>query len=121
MRAEIYYKLLVKTHKLAHSLCRNVDMKGNLNAVRDIVYKEQNKLPYIYGSYLSNEGEISKIYRKLSYDLFIKDMIAFFKQNNIIIPTTEIKNALERRRVSGILRKYIGEGYREKILDYFYK
>ena len=32
-----------------------------------------------------------------------------------------IKDALVRRNVVGILRKYIGEGYREKVLDYFYK
>jgi hypothetical protein len=121
MRAEIYYKLLVKTHKLVHRLYWNVHMKGNLNAVRNIVYKEQDKLPYIYGSYLDASEEISKIYRKLSYDLFIKDMIFFFKQNNIVVPPKEIKDALSKRHVSGILRKYIGEGYIEKILDYFYK
>lgn len=121
MRAEIYYKLLVKTYKLVHRLYGNVSIKGHLNAVRDIVYKEQNKLPYIYGSYLNVEEEISQTYRKLSYDLFIKDMIVFFKQNNIIIPPKEIKDALARRNVVGILRKYIGEGYKEKVLDYFYK
>ena len=121
MRAEIYYKLLVKTHKLVHKLYGNFSMMGQLNAVRNIVYKEQNKLPYIYGSYLCVGEEISKTYRKLSYDLFIKDMINFFKQNNIVIPPKEIKDALVRRNVVGILRKYIGEGYREKVLDYFYK
>ena len=121
MKAEIYYKLLVKTHKLVHRLYGNVNMMGNLNAVRNIVYKEQNKLPYIYGSYLSAGPEIYETYRKLSYDLFIKDMIVFFKQNNIVVPPKEIKDALERRHVGGILCKYIGEGYREKILDYFYK
>ena len=47
MRAEIYYKLLVKTHKLVHRLYGNFSMMGQLNAVRNIVYKEQNKLPYI--------------------------------------------------------------------------
>lgn len=121
MRAEIYYKLLVKTHKLVHRLYGNFSMMGQLNAVRNIVYKEQNKLPYIYGSYLSAGLEIYETYRKLSYDLFIKDMIVFFKQNNIVISPKEIKDALERRNVSGILHKYIGENYREKILDYFYK
>ena len=121
MRAEIYYKLLVKTHKLVHRLYGNFSMMGQLNAVRNIVYKEQNKLPYIYGSYLSAGPEIYEIYRKLSYDLFIKDMIVFFKQNNIVISTKEIKDALERRHVSGILHKYIGESYREKVLEYFYK
>ncbi len=121
MRAEIYYKLLVKTHKLVHRLYGNVNMMGNLNAVRNIVYKEQNKLPYIYGSYLSAGPEIYETYRKLSYDLFIKDMIVFFKQNNIVVPPKEIKEALARRHVSGILHKYIGENYREKVLDYFYK
>ena len=121
MRAEIYYKLLVKTHKLVHRLYGNFSMMGQLNAVRNIVYKEQNKLPYIYGSYLSAGPKIHETYRKLSYDLFIKDMILFFKQNNIVVPPKEIKDALERRHVSAILCKYIGEGYREKILDYFYK
>lgn len=121
MRAEIYYKLLVKTHKLVHRLYGNVKMMDNLNAVRDIVYKEQNTLPYVYGSYLSAGPEIYETYRKLSYDLFIKDMINFFKQNNIVIPSKEIKEALERRYVVGILRKYIGKDYREKVLDYFYK
>lgn len=121
MRAEIYYKLLVKTHKLVHRLYGNVKMMDNLNAVRNIVYKEQNKLPYIYGSYIGAGGEIYETYRKLSYDLFIKDMIVFFKQNNIVIPPKEIKNALDRRHISGILKKYIGDGYRDKILDYFYK
>ena len=84
MRAEIYYKLLVKTHKLVHKLYGNVNMMSNLIAVRNIVYKEHDKLPYIYGSYLGAGEEISKTYRKLSYDLFIKDMIVFFKQNNIV-------------------------------------
>lgn len=121
MRAEIYYKLLVKTHKLVHRLYGNVYMMDNLNAVRNIVYKEHNKLPYIYGSYLCTSEEVAKTYRKLSYDLFIKDMIVFFKQNNIIVSPKEIKNALANKYVVGILRKYIGEGYREKILDYFYK
>lgn len=121
MRAEIYYKLLVKTHKLVHRLYGNFSMMGQLSAVRNIVYKEQNKLPYIYGSYLSVGPKIYEIYRKLSYDLFIKDMIVFFNQNNIVVPPKEIKEALDRRHVSGILRKYIGENYREKILDYFYK
>ena len=121
MRAEIYYKLLVKTHKLVHRLYGNVNMMGNLNAVRNIVYKEQNKLPYIYGSYLSAGTEIYETYRKLTYDLFIKDMIVFFKQNNIVVPPKEIKEALARRHVSGILSKYIGEGYQKKVLDYFYK
>lgn len=121
MRAEIYYKLLVKTHKLVHRLYGNANMMANLNAVRDIVYKEQNKLPYIYGSYLCPGEEIYETYKKLSYDLFIKDMIVFFKQNNIIVPPKEIKNALARRYVVEILRKYVGEGYREKVLDYFYK
>lgn len=121
MRAEIYYKLLVKTHKLVHRLYGNFSMMGQLNAVRNIVYKEQNKLPYIYGSYLSAGPEIYETYRKLTYDLFIKDMIVFFKQNNIVVPPKEIKEALERRHVVGILRKYIGEGYQEKVLNYFYK
>ena len=121
MRAEIYYKLLVKTHKLVHRLYGNVKMMDNLNEVRNIVYKEQNKLPYMYGSYIGDRGEIYETYRKLSYDLFIKDMIVFFKQNNIVISPKEIKDALERRNVSGILHKYIGENCREKILDYFYK
>lgn len=121
MRAEIYYKLLVKTHKLVHRLYGNASMMDNLKAVRNIVYKEQDKLPYIYGSYLGAGGEIYETYRKLTYDLFIKDMIVFFKQNNIVIPPKEIKDALARRRVVGILRKYIGEGYHKKVLDYFYK
>ena len=121
MRAEIYYKLLVKTHKLVHRLYGNVYMRNNLNAVRNIVYKEHDKLPYIYGSYLSVGPEIYETYKKLSYDLFIKDMIVFFKQNNIIIPPKEIKEALARRHVGGILSKYIGEGYQKKVLDYFYK
>lgn len=121
MRAEIYYKLLIKTHKLVHRLYWNVHMKGNLNAVRDIVYKEKNKLPYIYGSYLSAGEKIYEIYRKLSYDLFIKDMIVFFKQHNIVVPPKEIKDALDKRHVSGVLRKYIGDDYKEKVLDYFYK
>jgi hypothetical protein len=121
MRAEIYYKLLVKTHKLVHRLYGNVNIMGNLNAVRNIVYKEQNKLPYIYGSYLGAGDKIYETYKKLSYDLFIKDMIVFFKQNNIVVPPKEIKEALARKHVSGILHKYIGENYREKILDYFYK
>jgi hypothetical protein len=121
MRAEIYYKILVKTHKLVHRLYWNVHMKSNLNAVRDIVYKEKNKLPYIYGSYLSTSEKVYEIYRKLSYDLFIKDMIVFFKQNNIVVPPKEIKDALAKRNVVGILTKYIGEGYKEKVLDYFYK
>jgi hypothetical protein len=121
MRAEIYYKLLVKTHKLVHRLYGNFSMMGQLNAVRNIVYKEQNKLPYIYGSYIGAGGEIYETYRKLSYDLFIKDMIIFFKQNNIVISPKEIKQALARRHVSGILIKYIGEGYQKKVLDYFYK
>jgi hypothetical protein len=121
MRAEIYYKLLVKAHKLVHRLYWDVHMKGNLNAVRDIVYKEQDKLPYIYGSYLSTSEKVYETYRKLSYDLFIKDMIVFFKQNNIVVPPKEIKDALVRRNVAGILRKYIGESHKEKVLDYFYK
>lgn len=121
MRAEIYYKLLVKTHKLVHRLYGNVNMMGNLNAVRNIVYKEKNKLPYVYGSYLCAGDKIYQTYKKLSYDLFIKDMMVFFKQNNIVIPPKEIQSALARRNISGILRKYVGEGYKEKILDYFYK
>ena len=121
MRAEIYYKLLIKTLKLVHKFYGNVNMMGNLNEVRNIVYKEQNKLPYIYGSYLGAGDDVTKIYRNLSYDVFIKDMLDFFEQNNIIVPAKEIKDALLRRHVSSILRKYIGESYREKILDYFYK
>lgn len=48
-------------------------------------------------------------------------MIIFFKQNNIVISPKEIKQALARRHVSGILIKYIGKGYQKKVLDYFYK
>ena len=62
MRAEIYYKLLVKTHKLVHRLYGNVNMMGNLNAVRNIVYKEHNKLPYVYGSYLGAGEKICQLH-----------------------------------------------------------
>ena len=121
MRAEIYYKILIKCHKLAHKLYNDERAKANLEVVYDVVYKEQNKLPYIFGSYVYSDSQIKHFYEKLAWGVFVKDMVNFFKENGKNVSPKDIKNAMLSKNVRHLLMNNSGFEWSKKVLDYFYK